>query len=345
MLPGQDGLHIAELHPAERADDVYEGRFGLNSQFNGKKYLPNREKLAYAEEIVAHFDTNSDGHLNTQELKYMAEGAWRTTDTQGMSLDDAVKFCSAECDCDPDFGYSPELLARAFRYQHEEQLKGFLAQVRGGVHGTNYADSGCDKGSAPVYQYMMTNKVCYPREDKGKMTADMFTITGGSLAWSSWANLPKDGSVGVCATGTGIPAVVPNIPAGQCLALGAAGSQQKFDILTIKPKPPANTKHTGTPVSTCTSPATTAVPTTKAAGSAVATTQAATGTGTDTGTGRKVTITQIGDGFAWKMASATVGVVALGDWPDITLQEGDVVTWTGRTGTSHWHAIFGPQQI
>ena len=40
------------------------------------------------------------------------------------------------------------------------------------------------------------------------------------------------------------------------------------------------------------------------------------------------------------MASGTAGVVGgAGDWPTLTLQEGDEVTFTGATGSSHWFGI------
>ena len=40
------------------------------------------------------------------------------------------------------------------------------------------------------------------------------------------------------------------------------------------------------------------------------------------------------------MGSGTAGVVGgAGDWPTLTLQEGDEVTFTGATGSSHWFGI------
>ena len=60
-------------------------------------------------------------------------------------------------------------------------------------------------------------------------------------------------------------------------------------------------------------------------------------------TARVIEIKQSGDGWKWTMESVTQGVVAglagTGDWPTITLIAGDVVTFSGQTGRSHWFAL------
>ena len=52
--------------------------------------------------------------------------------------------------------------------------------------------------------------------------------------------------------------------------------------------------------------------------------------------GRQIEIKQSGDGFDWKISSTTAGVVAGADnFPAISLQVGDVVTFSGTTGLAH----------
>ena len=64
--------------------------------------------------------------------------------------------------------------------------------------------------------------------------------------------------------------------------------------------------------------------------------------GTTTPSGaRQVTITQSGSGFQWQMASSTPGVVSgTGNWPTITLLQGDDVTFKGQPGPYHWFAFI-----
>ena len=63
-------------------------------------------------------------------------------------------------------------------------------------------------------------------------------------------------------------------------------------------------------------------------------------TTTPQSTGRAVTITQRGTGREWQMSSGKAGVVSgVGDYPDITLRQGDKVTFKGQAGRSHWFAV------
>ena len=105
----------------------------------------------------------------------------------------------------------------------------------------------------------------------------------------------------------------------------------------------ASTDSTTVRTSTITSTA----PTTKGGAS---TPEAAGGQATTTLSGessapaRQITITQSGRGLTWTMASGTAGVVSgSGDWPDLNLIQGDVVTFNGQPGQSHWFALIaGP---
>ena len=76
------------------------------------------------------------------------------------------------------------------------------------------------------------------------------------------------------------------------------------------------------------------------ASTASATTPTSTSTAAPATAARQITIIQSGGEFQWQMASTTDGVVAgNGNFPQINLVQGDVVTFTGQAGLSHWFAL------
>ena len=128
MLPSEDGLNIEELYPADKAVDVYEGKFGQNSNFQGKKYLPPGEKLVYAREIVDYFDSNGDGALNGPEFQHLMEGSF--LHPAKVPVDAIMQACGTRVPgCDKDVGYTPEMIVREYQYENEDTLLNYLAQV------------------------------------------------------------------------------------------------------------------------------------------------------------------------------------------------------------------------